>query len=185
MEPGSARPDTIEGLASKTSSALSEVMVGMTGGTVSTIQETPSGLPSRLPAASLLRTRKECTPSNTPDNTMGDTHERNGSPSTLHTYEASASEELNSNTAVLTGEMGSGVTLRVVCGGVTSTVHDQEAGVGSMLFTTLRARTCRVCGPSLSPTRCVAVVHEAKLALSSEHSYVAGAALELKRKSAS
>ena len=131
----------------------------VSGGVVSTVQAYVAGVGSTLPAASTARTASVWLPWPSPVYVTGSVHATNGPPSRLHSYVTGLSFEEKSNVAVVEFVAAGGPLTIVVSGGVPSTVHVRDAGVGSTLPAASTARTSKVCEPSARPVKVTGSVH--------------------------
>jgi hypothetical protein len=111
-------------------------------------KERTAGVPSRLPAASIARTRKEWLPCLSPPKLIGEEHACHAPPSRRHSNVLPFSEAENENVAdfPLTE-----VDVIVVLGATVSTFHVLSAGEGSFVPAESFARTLNVCEPCGRP----------------------------------
>ena len=86
-------------------------------------------------------------------------HGTYGAPFSEHSYVTGLSFEEKSNVAVVEFVATGGALTMVVSGGVASTVHVRDAGVGSTLPAASTARTNSVCEPSARPAKVTGSVH--------------------------
>jgi len=131
----------------------------------------------RFPRLSRARTRKVCEPSASAEKFLGLVHELKLAPSSEHSNEATPdparSSAVNAKLAERVDTVPEGPEAMVAAGPVESIVKLRETTTPR--FPTLsRARTRKVCEPSARAEKFFGLVHELKLAPSSEHSNTSG-----------
>jgi hypothetical protein len=119
---------------------------------VSTVHEEEAGLGSVLPARSVARTSKVWDPSPRPGCSAGEVQGSKVASSNEHSKVEAASSAAKAKVAEVFLVGSSGRSVMVVSGAVVSTVHEEEAGLGSVFPARSVARTSIVCAPSSSPS---------------------------------
>ena len=129
-----------------------------------TVNARVAGVSSVLPALSVARTAKVCSPLARPAIGCGDVQGTNAAASSLHSNvePASLAEKVNDG----------GPPSIVVCGAIVSTVNSRVTGELSTFPTLSMARTANVCAPSASVVSVRGDVHAANCPSSSLHSNV-------------
>src|SRR5439155_25395069 len=125
-------------------------VIEISGATVSTVHDRPSGVGSEWAAAAIATTAKLCAPWASAVRLNGDMQAANAPPSTLHAKLTLASFEVNVKLALAIGTRPVGPAVIVVSGGVRSTTQFRVAGDGSRLPTASRTRTAKLCARSAS-----------------------------------
>ena len=150
------------------------------GGAVS-VQVNDAGVASTFPAASMARVRNVCEPFASPSTESGNVAGTNATLSTLISNVAFTSPRaIAENVAGWVVIVVFGVTVSCVSGGVVSTTQVRVAGVASMLPAASRARTSKVCEPSVTLVRACGLVAAANAAASTRLSNVELVSLEVK-----
>ncbi len=142
----------------------------VSGASVSTVKVRVAGVGSALPAGSIARTSKVCSPSARSPAGCGDWHAANAPPSTRHSNVVPGLSPVNSNSGVASPVGPDGPAVMLVCGGSVSTVKVREAGEGSVLPAGSTARTSSVWRPSSSRPVVNGEVQDAKAPSSTRHS---------------
>src|SRR5207302_1366472 len=132
VEPGSLELNVNVGVESLASAGGAESIV-VSGAVRSIVHVLVAGVPSALAAASVARTSNVWLPSPRAVVVWGLVQELQPPPSTRHSKLGPGSEELKPKLGVASLDGLEGLASMVVWGGVRSTVHVCEAGVGSVL----------------------------------------------------
>jgi hypothetical protein len=103
-------------------------VIDVSGGVESTVHVRLAGVASVFPTGSLARTSKVCEPWPRPETERGDEHAAQAPASRRHSNPAPASEAVNSNVADVACVTPDGPAVRVVAGGVASTVQLRAGG---------------------------------------------------------
>ena len=151
--------------------------IAVCGAVVSTVHVRLAGVPSTLPAASVARTSKVCSPSARALSACGLVHDANAPPSSLHSKVAPSFAE-KAKDAPVERVRTLGPESIVVSGAVASTENERVAGVPSTLPAASVAWTAKVCAPSPSAAVVCGDVQLANAPPSSAHSKLAPASLE-------
>jgi hypothetical protein len=152
----------------------------VSGAVESIVQAKEAGVASVLPAASLARTEKLCSPSARPAYSFGLVQASYAPASSAHSKLAPGSElKLKAAVGLLAGLAGCASI--VVSGALESIVQAKLAEVGSVFPAASRARTEKLCEPSPRPVNSFGLVQASKAPASSAHSNVASAS-EVKEK---
>ena len=157
---------------------LGPVLIVVSGAVASTVKVRVTGVWSVLPAASVARTEKVCSPSASVASVRGVVHGSNAPASIRHSNVEPGSLAKNVNCGVVWRVVPLGPSSIAVFGAAVSTVNDRLAGVGSVSPAASVARTVKVCVPSASVASVRGDVHDPKASLSTRHSNVVLASLE-------
>jgi hypothetical protein len=120
------------------------------GGAALTVHVREAGVESALPAASMARTSKVCTPLPSPEYAFGEVHVTKAARSSRHSNVESVSAEEKPKLADEEVEVPLGPDVIAVSGSVVSTVQVLLAGLASTLPAASVARTSKVCEPAAS-----------------------------------
>ena len=174
VEPGSVEVNVNVGVLSLVNPVGPPVIV-VSGTTESTVNVRLAGVGSMLPAVSMARSSKVCSPSVRTTSSTGETHAANGLSSNRHSNEATPTAASKEKIGVLSVVRPDGPLVIVVSGAVVSTWMLTPAGSVSTLPTASIARTLKTCGPSVRAVVVYGDVQASKAWSSYRHSKVAAA----------